>query len=115
MATLEYERDIKAGRILPGMTFHQRVWALTSRIPQGKVVTYADLARALGTTAYRAVGNAMNKNPYAPVVPCHRVVASDGLLHGYAGGLKKKKSLLLAEGVPMRRDKVDLKARMAFF
>jgi methylated-DNA-[protein]-cysteine S-methyltransferase len=93
------EEDIRAGRIVDGMTFNEKVWALTARIPKGRVTTYAELARALGTTAYRAVGNAMNKNPYAPGVPCHRVVGSDGSLTGYAGGLEKKRKMLSDEGV----------------
>jgi len=62
------EAEIRAGRIVDGMTFSQKVWALTSRIPAGRVTTYSEIARALGTKAYRAVGNALNKNPYAPGV-----------------------------------------------
>jgi methylated-DNA-[protein]-cysteine S-methyltransferase len=72
------EQQIKAGRIVPGMTFNQKVWAITARIPRGKVAIYADVASALGSRGYRAVGNALNRNPYAPQVPCHRVVGSDG-------------------------------------
>jgi methylated-DNA-[protein]-cysteine S-methyltransferase len=98
---------IRAGRIVPGMTFNQKIWALTSRIPRGQVTTYAELARALGTKAYRAVGNAMNKNPYAPGVPCHRVVGSNGALTGFAGGLDKKRKMLKEEGVPVRTDRVE--------
>src|SRR5688500_18672115 len=94
---------ILAGRIVPGMTFNQRVWAVCARVPAGRVVTYADIARALGTKAYRAVGNALNKNPYAPAVPCHRVVGSSGALTGFAGGLPKKRALLEAEGVELRK------------
>src|SRR5688572_28308860 len=71
--TTTFEREIKAGKILPGMSFNEKVWALTARIPVGQVRTYADIARELGTKGYRAVGNALNRNPYAPVVPCHRV------------------------------------------
>src|SRR5205809_2579280 len=99
------ERDLRghilAGRIVPGMNFNQKVWAVCARIPKGRVVTYADIARALGSKAYRAVGNALNKNPYAPAVPCHRVVGSGGSLTGFAGGLAKKRMLLLAEGVAL--------------
>jgi methylated-DNA-[protein]-cysteine S-methyltransferase len=62
-------------------------------------VSYADIAHALGTKAYRAVGIALNRNPYAPRVPCHRVVGSDGSLTGFAGGLEKKRQLLESEGV----------------
>ena len=91
------------------MSFNQKVWALTSRIPAGKVVRYGDIARALNCTAYRAVGNALNKNPYAPGVPCHRVVGSDGSLTGFAGGLEKKRELLKGEGLTLRDNgKVDL-------
>ena len=102
------EHEILGGRIVPGMSFNQKVWALTARIPQGKVTTYGHIARKLGTSAYRAVGNAMNRNPYAPAVPCHRVVGSDGTLTGFAGGLPKKKAMLSAERVPMRNDRVLL-------
>ena len=92
------ESFIRAGKLVPGMSFNQRIWALTSRVPKGSVTTYAELARAVGTKAYRAVGNAMNKNPYAPGVPCHRVVGSDGSLTGYAHGLAKKRKMLVDEG-----------------
>ena len=102
-----YERHIKAGRILPGMTFNQKVWALTARVPAGKVTTYGRIAEALGTKAYRAVGNALNRNPYAPAVPCHRVVGGNGSLTGFAGGLEKKRRLLAAEGVDCSGGKVD--------
>jgi methylated-DNA-[protein]-cysteine S-methyltransferase len=94
-----FEAPIKAGKVLPGMNFNQKVWALTARIPKGKVTTYARIAQALGSKGYRAVGNALNKNPYAPAVPCHRVVGSNGSLTGFAGGLEKKQQLLVAEGV----------------
>ena len=97
-----------------GMTFNQKVWALTSRIPAGRVTTYAILARALGTQAYRAVGNAMNKNPYAPGVPCHRVVGSDGSLTGFAAGLEKKRKMLAREGVACEGDRVVVKDRYVF-
>ena len=106
------EQQIKAGRIVPGMTFNQKVWALTARIPQGKVVTYGDIAAKLKSNGARAVGNALNRNPYAPAVPCHRVVGSDGALTGFAGGLDKKRAMLQGEGVPLRPNgKVDLTAR----
>ena len=61
--------------------------------------TYAWIAQALGSKGYRAVGNALNRNPYAPAVPCHRVVGSNGSLTGFAGGLEKKRRLLTEEGV----------------
>jgi O-6-methylguanine DNA methyltransferase len=103
------EQAIKRGQLRPDMTFSQRVWALTSRIPTGRVTTYGELARKLGCTAFRAVGNALNHNPYAPAVPCHRVVGSDGRLTGFAGGLPAKRRLLENEGVRMvGANRVDL-------
>jgi methylated-DNA-[protein]-cysteine S-methyltransferase len=102
------EQQIKSGKILPGMSFNQKVWAVTATIPRGTVMTYRDVAKKLGSNGYRAVGNALNKNPYAPAVPCHRVVGSDGSLTGFAGGLEKKRKMLEAEGVPFSGKKVDL-------
>ncbi len=103
------EDIIKAGTITPDMSFNEKVWALTSRIPKGKVTTYAAIARKLKTKAYRAVGNAMNRNPYAPQVPCHRVVGSNGSLTGYAHGLAKKQRMLEEEGVAVKKNRVDVK------
>ncbi|MGD1278249.1 MAG: MGMT family protein [Tepidisphaeraceae bacterium] len=100
--------QIHGGRITPGMSFHQKVWALAARIPRGRVATYGDLAGRLGTGC-RAVGNALHRNPYAPRIPCHRVVGSDGRLVGYAGGLAAKRRLLRAEGVAIAGWKVDLR------
>lgn len=76
-------------------------------VPRGKVTTYQALARAAGVErGARAVGNAVNKNPEAPIVPCHRVVYSDGRLGGYAHGSKRKIELLQSEGVAVRNGKV---------
>ncbi len=88
------------------MSFNERVWNLCSKIPKGKISTYKLIAEALGTKAYRAVGNALNKNPYAPKVPCHRVINSKGKLHGFANGLKAKQRLLEKEGVKVKNGKV---------
>ena len=101
-----FENEIKSGIIRKEMSFNQKVWALTSRIPRGQVTTYANIARQLKTRAYRAVGNALNKNPYAPAVPCHRVVGSDGKLTGFAGGLAKKQRMLQQEGVAVANGRV---------
>ncbi|HMO27161.1 MAG TPA: MGMT family protein [Tepidisphaeraceae bacterium] len=90
---------ILAGRVDPTMSFSEKVWAVCSRVPAGKVTTYAAIARELGCRAPRAVGQALHRNPHAPRVPCHRVVATNGALTGYAGGLSKKQRLLEAEGV----------------
>ena len=90
------------------MDFNEKVWALTLRIPKGKVTTYGQIADALGSRAYQAVGAALRRNPYAPTVPCHRVVGSDGSLTGFAGGLTLKRCLLATEGVAMIKGKVDM-------
>ena len=100
--------QIKRGKVNKSMSFSQKVWALTARVPQGKVVTYADIARKLNSRAYRAVGNALNHNPFAPQVPCHRVVGSDGSLTGFAGGLNAKERMLKDEGVSVVNGKVTL-------
>jgi methylated-DNA-[protein]-cysteine S-methyltransferase len=102
------ENEIRQGKIVPGMSFPQKVWAITARIPRGKVVTYADVARSLKSTGYRAVGQALHRNPYAPGVPCHRVVGSDGKLTGFAHGLPKKRKMLEEEGVSFSGSRVDL-------
>ncbi|MAE65618.1 MAG: cysteine methyltransferase [Phycisphaeraceae bacterium] len=101
------DKDILNGRLRSGMTFEQKVWALTARVPKGRVTTYGAIARKLRTKAYRAVGRALHHNPYAPKVPCHRVVGSDGALTGFAGGLAKKRAMLEAEGVSVCKGKVD--------
>lgn len=111
--------------------FNEKCYELLKRVPKGKVVTYKDIAKMLGSKAYRAVGNAMhrnpnpwisgpqtlgkksrsslsNKNPYAPKVLCHRVVKSDGSIGGYAKGIKKKIELLRKEGVSIRNNKINL-------
>jgi methylated-DNA-[protein]-cysteine S-methyltransferase len=87
-------------------SFSERCYAVLRRVPRGKVTTYALLARALGTRAFRAVGQAMHRNPYAPIVPCHRVVKSDGSLGGYALGLKQKIALLKKEGVAVAKGRI---------
>lgn len=91
-----------------GTTFQQRVWSELLRIGYGELVTYADIAAALGSPrATRAVGGANGRNPIPVIIPCHRVVASNGL-GGYSGGLDIKRALLRIEGVnpealPLRR------------
>lgn len=74
------------------------------------MATYKSIAKAVGSPkAYRAVGSALNKNPYAPEVPCHRVVCADGRLGGFAGGPAKKLRLLKSEGVKAESGRVDLR------
>jgi len=81
-----------------GTPFQHRVWAALRTIPAGTTWSYAELARAVGQpAATRAVGAANGRNPIALVVPCHRVIASDGTLGGYGGGLEMKRWLLRHE------------------
>ena len=78
-----------------GTEFQQRVWAALRRIPCGGTLSYRELARAAGhPRAARAVGQANHQNPLAILIPCHRVIAADGSLGGYAGGLERKRWLL---------------------
>jgi methylated-DNA-[protein]-cysteine S-methyltransferase len=86
--------------------FNQRVWQLLKKIPRGRVTTYKEIGRRLHSKAYRAVGSACHRNPYAPVAACHRVVNSDGSLGGFAGGLQKKIALLEADGVRIKNKKI---------
>ncbi|MEK9499706.1 methylated-DNA--[protein]-cysteine S-methyltransferase [Gaopeijia maritima] len=81
--------------------FQKRVFERLRAIPYGQVATYGDVARSLdlGPAGARAVGQAVGANPVAIVVPCHRVVASTGALHGYSGGLGRKAALLRIEGI----------------
>ncbi len=78
-----------------GTSFEERVWKALTDIPSGETRSYGDVARAIGKkNAVRAVGGANHRNPLAIIVPCHRVIGSDGGLRGYGGGLDKKAWLL---------------------
>lgn len=90
------------------MTFAQKVWTVTARIPRGQVTTYGEVARQLHSKAYQAVGAALWRNPYAPRVPCHRVVGSDGQLVGFAGGIPEKQRMLTQEGIEIINGRVDV-------
>jgi methylated-DNA-[protein]-cysteine S-methyltransferase len=86
-----------------GTTFQHRVWEALTRIPFGAVRTYGDVARSIGQPlAVRAVGQANGRNPLPIVIPCHRVIAGDGSIGGYSGGLNVKHRLLALEGVELR-------------
>lgn len=109
-ATREYVRELEeyfSGKRrefsfpldLRGTPFQIKCWRALLDIPYGETRTYADIARAVGQPkGFRAVGLANNRNPIAIVVPCHRVIASDGTLCGYGGGLDIKRKLLELEG-----------------
>jgi len=83
---------------LQGTRFQKRVWNELTRIPYGQTCSYGDVARRLRKQkAFRAVGSANGKNPACIIVPCHRVIASDGSIGGYSGGLRIKTQLLALE------------------
>jgi methylated-DNA-[protein]-cysteine S-methyltransferase len=85
---------------LTGTAFHERVWDALTRIPYGRTSSYGEIARGLGHPgASRAVGVANGRNPISIIVPCHRVIGTDGKLTGYAGGVDRKRFLLQLEGV----------------
>ncbi|MFW6231044.1 MAG: MGMT family protein [Nanoarchaeota archaeon] len=89
--------------------FSKRVYLCLLAVPKGNVTTYKALAEKAGTHGYRAIGMVMNRNPFSPAVPCHRVVANDGSLHGFAGELAEKEQMLHNEGVPVVNGKVPEK------
>jgi len=91
-------------------SFNQRCYDLLRQIPKGKVVTYADIAHQLGGKAYQAVGNAMASNPNPIVVPCHRVINSNGAIGKYALGTDKKIALLKEEGITLNADNTKVMA-----
>ena len=89
---------------LIGTEFQLKVWAYLRKIPRGSVRTYAQVAKDIGKPlAIRAVANAIGKNPYAPKIPCHRVIRSDGSLGGYSGkgGVKTKRLKKKKEGIKL--------------
>ncbi|HUC79195.1 MAG TPA: methylated-DNA--[protein]-cysteine S-methyltransferase [Candidatus Saccharimonadales bacterium] len=90
--------DIKM--LLSGTKFQQQVWGQISRIPYGQKMTYLEVAKAISKPrSYRAVANAIGKNPIAIVIPCHRVLKSNGDLGGYSSGIDIKKLLLQKENI----------------
>jgi len=92
-----------------GSEFRQEVWAILCKIPYGKVITYGEIAKqiakkkGLATMSGQAVGGAVGHNPISIIIPCHRVIGSNGNLTGYAGGIKTKIKLLQIEGVDMSK------------
>lgn len=99
--TVNETQNVPNARLTP---FQKKVFSALKQIPSGKVTTYQDLACMIGSRSARAVGQALKSNPYAPAVPCHRVVRSDGSLGGYMGAtggknLQKKRTLLQSEGI----------------
>jgi methylated-DNA-[protein]-cysteine S-methyltransferase len=95
--------------------FERNVLVKTFEIPRGKVSTYKRIAKKIGKpSAYRATANALHKNPLAPVVPCHRVVRSDGIIAGTKEAVKARRSLLLKEGIPLEGNRVKLSPEILY-
>ena len=95
------------------MTLTTQVYKLCTQIPKGKVTTYKAIAEKLNTKAYQAIGQILRCNPYAPKVPCHRVISSTGSLGGFKGKtkgreIKEKMALLQKEGIIIKQGKIDL-------
>jgi methylated-DNA-[protein]-cysteine S-methyltransferase len=91
--------------VMPGTEFQRAVWSVLRTIPFGETISYAELARRLGKPrSVRAVGSANGANPLPIVVPCHRVIGSDGSLTGFGGGLDLKRKLLALEGAACVRE-----------
>ena len=100
LAQIERPSDHRLPLDVRGTAFQERVWAELRKIPPGQTRSYAEIAAAVGSpTAVRAVGTANGSNPVSVLVPCHRVIRSDGSLGGYGGGLPNKVTLLAAEGI----------------
>lgn len=94
--------------------FQLQCYALLKTIPAGRVTTYKALAAALNSRAWRAVGHAMAQNPHPVIVPCHRVVCSDGRLGGYRYGPAQKAALLQNEGIDISGDRIRHFTRVFF-
>lgn len=86
--------------------FHRRCYEVLARVPAGRVTTYSEIAKALGSRASRAVGTAMAQNSRLITIPCHRVVRSDGSVGQYALGQDEKSALLTQEGIAISNGKV---------
>jgi methylated-DNA-[protein]-cysteine S-methyltransferase len=103
---IEFDLPIAPG----GAPFQQRVWAELLKIPYGSTISYGELARRIGNPkAARAVGSANGDNPISIIVPCHRVIGSNGKLTGYGGGIERKKFLLEFETGTLARRSKDAK------
>ena len=99
------------------MNIDKKIYKKLLEVPEGKITTYGELAKAVGIkNGQRAVGKIMNKNPYPVIVPCHRVVKSDGKVGGYAYGEQVKINMLSKEGIKIKDNKIlDLENRLYRF
>lgn len=99
------------------MNIDKKIYKKLLEVPKGKITTYGELAKAVGLkNGQRAVGKIMNKNPYPVIIPCHRVVKSDGKIGGYAYGEEIKSDMLTREGIIIKNGKIlDLENKIYRF
>jgi len=99
------------------LNIDKKIYKKLLEVPKGKITTYGELAKAVGLkNGQRAVGKIMNKNPYPVIIPCHRVVKSDGKIGGYAYGEEIKSDMLTREGIVIKNGKIlDLKNKIYRF
>lgn len=99
------------------MSLEKKIYKKLLEVPKGKITTYGELAKAVGIkNGQRAVGRIMNKNPYPVIIPCHRVIRSDGKVGGYAYGGEIKSNMLTKEGIKIKDGKIlDLENRIYRF
>jgi methylated-DNA-[protein]-cysteine S-methyltransferase len=96
-----------------GTPFQSEVWRALEKIPYGETISYGELARRVGRpTGGRSVGAAVGRNPWAVIVPCHRVIAANGELTGFGGGIERKRWLLEHEGLEIRGPRSDRRAKV---
>lgn len=89
------------------MNLDKKIYKKLLEVPKGKITTYGELAKAVGLkNGQRAVGKIMNKNPYPVIIPCHRVIKSDGKIGGYAYGQEIKSNMLSKEGIKIKNGKI---------
>lgn len=106
--SIKTEKDV-VNALKEKTQFERDVYVATFKIPKGKVSTYKRIAQKIGKPkAYRAVANALHKNPLAPVVPCHRVVGSDGSFGGEKKGAEWRRGMVEKEGIPIKNGKVKI-------
>lgn len=112
----EVKTEEDARRFLSDKTeFEKEVLVVTFKIPRGKISTYKRIAKKIGKPhAYRAVANALHKNPLHPVVPCHRVVRSDGGFGGEKEEADGRRKLVEKEGVPIKNGRVKMSSELLF-
>ena len=90
------------------MSIEEKIYEKLIQVPPGKITTYGELARSVGLqNGQRLIGQIMKKNPFPVIIPCHRVVKSNGIVGGYVFGVDVKKNMLTEEGIRIKKDKIQ--------